>query len=65
MHELRSTEYKVSMRSHGKVNVADIAVFFGGGGHARAAGCMMNGTYHDVLNNLTEHIEAQLKKSEE
>lgn len=61
MHELRSTEYKVSMRSNGKVNVADIAVFFGGGGHARAAGCMMNGTYYDVLNNLTEHIERQLK----
>ncbi|MDO4187821.1 MAG: DHH family phosphoesterase [Lachnospiraceae bacterium] len=60
MHEIRSTEYKVSMRSNGKVNVADIAVFFGGGGHARAAGCMMNGTYYDVLNNLTEHIEKQL-----
>lgn len=61
MHEIRSTEYKVSMRSNGKVNVADIAVFFGGGGHARAAGCMMNGTYYDVLNNLTEHIEKQLE----
>lgn len=60
MHEIRSTEYKVSMRSNGKVNVADIAVFFGGGGHERAAGCMMNGTYHDVLNNLTEQIEKQL-----
>ena len=61
MHEIRSTEYKVSMRSNGKVNVADIAVFFGGGGHERAAGCMMNGTYYDVLNNLTEHIEKQLE----
>jgi len=64
MHEIRSTEYKVSMRSNGKVNVADIAVFFGGGGHIRAAGCMMNGTYYDVLNNITEHIEAQLKLAE-
>lgn len=62
MHEIRSTEYKVSMRSNGKVNVSDIAVFFGGGGHVRAAGCMMNGTYHDVLNNLTGHIEKQLEE---
>lgn len=61
-HEIRSTEYKVSMRSNGKVDVSKIAVYFGGGGHVRAAGCMMNGTYHDVLNNLTEQIELQLKE---
>lgn len=60
VHEMRPTEYKVSMRSKGKVNVSEIAVFFGGGGHVRAAGCTMNGTYHDVLNNLTEQIEKQL-----
>ena len=51
----------MSLRSNGKVNVADITTIFGGGGHARAAGCMMNGTYYDVLNNITEHIEEQLK----
>ena len=65
MHEIRSTEYKVSMRSNGRVNVADIAVFFGGGGHVRAAGCMMNGSYYDVLNNISEHIEKQLEAAEE
>lgn len=64
MHEIRATEYKVSMRSNGKVNVSDIAVFFGGGGHVRAAGCMMNGTFHDVLNNISEHIEKQLLEYE-
>jgi len=60
IHEIRSMEYKVSMRSNGKVNVSEIAVFFGGGGHIRAAGCMLNGTYHDVLNSITEQIERQL-----
>ncbi len=54
-------EYKVSMRSNEKVNVAEIAGFFGGGGHARAAGCTMNGTYHDVINNLSLHIEKQMQ----
>lgn len=63
MHELRTGEYKVSMRSNGKVNVSEIAVFFGGGGHIRAAGCMMMGTHHDVLNNLTGHIEKQLNEA--
>lgn len=62
MYEIKSMEYKVSMRSGGKVDVAEIAVKFGGGGHVRAAGCTMNGTYHDNINNLSVHIEEQLKK---
>ncbi len=56
----RSLEYKVSMRSNGLVNVAEVAVKFGGGGHVRAAGCTMNGTYHDNINNLSREIAAQL-----
>lgn len=60
MYETGTLEYKVSMRSNGKVNVADIASYFGGGGHVRAAGCNMNGTFYDVLNNLSAHIEKQL-----
>ncbi|MDD5936281.1 MAG: bifunctional oligoribonuclease/PAP phosphatase NrnA [Clostridiales bacterium] len=58
-------EYKVSMRSNGIVDVSKIAVFFGGGGHIKAAGCSMKGTYYDVINNLTVGIEHQLKKSYE
>ena len=33
---------------------------FGGGGHARAAGCTLSGTFHDCVNNLSLHIEKQL-----
>lgn len=61
MYEVRTLEYKVSLRSGDKVDVAKIAEFFGGGGHVRAAGCMMNGTFHDVINNLSVHIEEQLE----
>ncbi len=61
MYQTGTLEYKVSMRSKGKVNVADVAGFFGGGGHARAAGCTMMGTYRDVLNNLSKHIEEQMQ----
>ena len=60
MYQTGTLEFKVSMRSKGKVNVSEVASYFGGGGHARAAGCMMSGTYRDVLNNLSEHIEKQL-----
>ncbi len=61
MYEIGSLEYKVSLRSKGKVNVAKIAEIFGGGGHARAAGCTMNGTQHDIINSLSGYIERSLK----
>lgn len=61
MYEIRPMEYKVSLRSNGKVDVAAIALLFQGGGHVRAAGCTMNGTYHDNINNLSIHIEEQLE----
>ena len=60
LYELDTLTYKVSMRSAGKVDVAKIAQFFGGGGHVRAAGCTMTGTPHDVINNLSAQIELQL-----
>lgn len=60
MYETGNLEYKVSLRSNEKVDVAKVAAFFGGGGHVRAAGCTMKGTFHDCVNNLSLHIEEQL-----
>ena len=65
MYEIGVQEYKVSMRSNEKVDVAKVASFFGGGGHVRAAGCAMSGNMHDVINNLSLHIERQLKEQED
>lgn len=61
MYETALMEYKVSLRSNGMVDVSRIAVIFGGGGHKRAAGCTMQGTCYDVINNLSLYIEEQLK----
>ena len=60
MYEMGTLEYKVSLRSNGRVDVASVAMKLGGGGHVRAAGCTMQGSFHDVINNLTLHIERQL-----
>lgn len=60
LYESGPQEFKVSMRSDGAVDVRAVAVYFGGGGHIRAAGCTMQGTAHDVINNLTARIECQL-----
>ena len=64
LYQTKTLEYKVSLRSNGKVDVATIASYFGGGGHVRAAGCTMQGTVHDCVNNLSEQIEKQLIKAE-
>ena len=60
LYELETQKYKVSMRSNGDVDVSKIAVFFGGGGHVRAAGCELSGSVYDVINNVTAEIERQL-----
>ena len=60
MYQTGLQEYKVSLRSNGRVDVAKIASYFGGGGHVRAAGCTLQGTYYDCINNLSLHIEKQL-----
>ena len=61
MYQTDTLEYKVSLRSNGKVDVAKVAGFFGGGGHVRAAGVTMQGTFYDIINNLSARIEMQLK----
>lgn len=63
LYEMKPGEWKVSLRSSGKVDVAKIASFFKGGGHVRAAGCNMQGDAHDVVNNIVEHVAAQLENS--
>ena len=63
MYQVGVLEYKVSLRSDESVNVAKVASYFGGGGHARAAGCIMHGTFYDCVNNLSLHIEKQFRNS--
>ncbi|MBA4686852.1 MAG: DHH family phosphoesterase [Candidatus Galacturonibacter soehngenii] len=63
LYETGNHEYKVSLRSSDLVDVSKIASYFGGGGHKKAAGCTMVGTIHDVVNNLSLHIEKQLKEN--
>lgn len=65
LYETNPQEFKVSMRSKESINVSEIAGYFGGGGHVRAAGCTMQGSVYDVVNNITLHMERQLRKGEE
>ena len=62
MYELEPLEYKVSLRSKGLVDVSKIAKFYNGGGHQRAAGCTVHGTFHDCVNNISDSIMIQLDR---
>ena len=61
LHETSPMVYKVSMRANDMVDVSKIATMFGGGGHIKAAGCSMSGSYYDVVNALLEQINNQLQ----
>ena len=53
---------KVSLRSKERVDVSRIAVAFGGGGHARAAGFSVRGVSRDaVVADVLKMIEEELK----
>ena len=58
--ERESGVYKVSLRSAGDVNVSEICRQFGGGGHIKAAGCLIRGTQDEVRERLTAAVEAAL-----
>lgn len=53
--------FRVSLRSKTDVDVSLIAESFQGGGHAKAAGCTVNGSIESVKNRVLEVIKSSLK----
>lgn len=58
--EFKDNQYKVSLRSKGRVNVSSLAAGFGGGGHVLASGCMIFGSLEEVLDKLTYAVYQNL-----
>ncbi len=54
--------YKISMRSANDVNVSDICGSLGGGGHIKAAGCLMHGSLEDVKKRIVEAVAEGIEK---
>ena len=52
---------RVSARSNDYVNVSDVCLMFGGGGHVHAAGATMQGTVEQIKEKLLKEIKLQLK----
>lgn len=54
--------YKISMRSANDVNVSDICLMFGGGGHPKAAGALVQGNVEQVKEKIMKEVKKALKK---
>lgn len=63
--ENSNKSFKLSFRSKGKVNVQKIAGNFGGGGHAAAAGCSVNGTLKEVRSKVLKAVRKAIKESKQ
>ena len=59
-YQKETNVFKYSMRSNGKVNVSEIAISLGGGGHVRAAGVQVEGDYDATLQNILAQMGRQL-----
>lgn len=60
MLEVKKRQYKISLRSKGKVNVNAVAGTFGGGGHILASGCMLTGDMEEVIEKITYAVYQNL-----
>lgn len=59
---LRETDegYKASLRSNGNVNVSDVCMMFGGGGHPKAAGCTMSYSLEEAKKKIIAQVKTNL-----
>ena len=53
--------YKISLRSKEYVNVSDICIMFGGGGHPKAAGALVQGNVEQVKEKIMKEVKKVLK----
>ncbi len=60
LHEMNNG-FKASLRANNYVNVSDVCLMFGGGGHIKAAGATMQGTPKQIKDKLVKEIKLQLK----
>ena len=54
--------FKISLRSHETINVSDVALLLGGGGHRGAAGCFIQGTVEQAKAKIVDAIKHELDK---
>jgi len=59
--ERADRKFKVSLRSKTDADVSKICIKFGGGGHKKAAACLIEGSYEDVKDKIMKEVRSLLK----
>ncbi len=63
IREMGQGIFKVSFRSPGKVDVAELAKTFGGGGHREAAGATMGGSLEKIRDSINKRLDELLAET--
>lgn len=61
LRELPDHRVRLSLRSKGKVHVAEVAESFGGGGHQNASGCTLDGPLYAAVDRILEQLRQHLR----
>jgi bifunctional oligoribonuclease and PAP phosphatase NrnA len=57
LRQIGERQYKISLRSKGRVDLSGLAQSFGGGGHKNAAGGLMSGTLEEVTTKVVSEVD--------
>lgn len=61
LRELPDHRVRLSLRSKGKVHVAEVAEQFGGGGHENASGCTLDGPLYSAMDRILDELRRHLR----
>jgi phosphoesterase RecJ-like protein len=56
LRQTAASQYKISLRSKGRIDLSVVAQSFGGGGHKNAAGCMLDGGIDEVKKKVIDAV---------
>ena len=62
--EVDATHTRVSVRTSARADAVAITSAFGGGGHARAAGCSIDAPLTEAMAKLLEECERELDRAD-
>jgi len=61
--ELTSGEIEVGLRAQPGFDVSQVALEFGGGGHAAAAGCTLPGPMRDAVSRVIPRLKRVIRET--
>ena len=62
--QMAEDTFRVSLRSKGSANAAEIAEYFGGGGHRHAAGFTVKGKHEELIQDIPKKVRELLTDAE-